>query len=946
MQVMRHVPGFPLLVLLLFPLTVPAAPVQQTVNYASVGGRVTDPQHALVGGASVTARETETGLALSATTDANGRFRFPYLKPGPYEIEVRAQGFGTFKTAVTLSIGSPVELTVPLGLAAIETSVSVSGEPEVFQTARTQVAGTVPQAEMSSLPVNGRSFLDAALLIPGVSPTNTASNQLFAETSAVPGQGISVNSQRNFSNSIVVDGLSANDDAAGLSGIFYGYDAVSEFQVVTSGGQAEFGRALGGYMNVSTRSGTNTPHGDLYGYFRNQRLNAANPLSHTALPVTQGQFGATAGGPLARNRTFYFGNFEQRNLNQSGLITITPANVTAINARLDAVGYQGPKIATGIYPNPVHSTTGLAKVDHQFSPRDQFNIRYSVYHVTSANSRGAGGLSAASASAGLDDTDQTLAIGNVATLSSNLVNETRAQFTHSNLQAPPTDPIGPAVSISGVASFGRLSGSPTGRLNKLYEVVDNVAYRKGAHSIRVGANILYNDTTITFPRSVRGSYSFSSLTNFLNGVYNNSGFTQTFNESVIAQTNPNVGVYVQDEWSVRPGLTLNGGLRYDLQFLETIKTDTNNVSPRVGFAWTPFAFRNTVVRGNWGLFYDRVPLRALANALLSAGNTTDVANLKQISVSLSPSQSGAPAFPNVLNSLTLPANVLFNFSTMDHQMQNAYSQQVSLEIEHQLSRKNTLSIGYQHVRGLHLIVSLNQNVPTCVASGNNNGCRPNPNYANNSQYSSGADSRYDGMTVSFIQRPGRWGSYRVSYTLSKALDNVGEFFFSSPIDHFNVWQDYGRSDDDQRHRLVLDGTLRTAEDSAHNAWQRLTHGFALNAMLQYYSALPFNITAGTSTIQGTTARPTVNGTFIPRNSGHGFDFFNVNARLSRKFRASDQVHVEAMIEAFNLLNHVNGVARNGSFGSGTYPSNPSASFNQTTVVGDPRTLELGLRVSF
>jgi hypothetical protein len=370
-------------------------------------------------------------------------------------------------------------------------------------------------------------------------------------------------------------------------------------------------------MNLITKSGTNSVHGDVYGYFRNQRFNAANPLAQMVLPVTQAQYGASIGGPISQNRTFYFGNFEQRNLNQSGLITITPASVEAINSRLDGVGYQGPRIFAGIYPNPVHSTTGLAKLDHQFGSSDQFSVRYNIYNVNSTNSRGAGGLNAESASAGLDNTDHTIAISNIATLSSSLVNETRAQFTHSDLLALPSDPIGPAVSISGIASFGRLSGSPTGRLNKYYEVVDNLAYNAGAHSLRFGANFLYNDTTITFPRSIRGSYSFSTLANFLSGTYNNSGFTQTFNNSVVAQTNPNVGFYVQDEWKARPNLTSNFGARYELQFLKTIETDKNNVSPRIGFAWTPFSSRQTVVRGSYGLFYDRVPLRALANALLS-----------------------------------------------------------------------------------------------------------------------------------------------------------------------------------------------------------------------------------------------------------------------------------------------------------------------------------------
>ena len=159
----------------------------------------------------------------------------------------------------------------------------------------------------------------------------------------------------------------------------------------------------------------------------------------------------------------------------------------------------------------------------------------------------------------------------------------------------------------------------------------------------------------------------------MTGVYNSSGFTQTFANTVVAQTNPNIGFYAQDEWKVSPRLTLNLGLRYDLQFLRTIATDTNNISPRGGFAWTPFASRKTVIRGSYGLFYDRIALRALANALLSADNTTNVGALSQISISLSPTQTGAPVFPNILSSLTLPPGVLFNFSTMDPHMQNAYS---------------------------------------------------------------------------------------------------------------------------------------------------------------------------------------------------------------------------------------------------------------------------------
>jgi hypothetical protein len=906
---------------------------------------VVDPTGGVVPGAQVTARHLDTNVRTDSVTDQDGRFRFPYLRVGRYEIVVTQPGFTPATRVLMLTAGGAFELPVSLAVGGVDAAVTVSAEATVLEAARSQIAATVSDAEVQRLPLNGRSFLEIALLVPGVSPTNVASTQLFPETSAVPGVSLSVASQRNLSNNFIVDGLSANDDAAALSGITYTADAVEQFQVITSGGQAELGRAIGGFVNVVTRSGTNRLQGTAYEYFRDDRLNAKNPLSGTKLPMRQSQYGGSLGGPIVRDRTFYFFNVEQRRLDQTGLSTVPQATVDVINARLDAVGYRGPRVATGVYPNPIDSTNLLAKVDHRVSGRDQFTLRYSLYDITAENSRGAGGLNTPSASTALDNLDQAIAVGNTLALSTRTVLETRAQFAHGDLQAPPTDLTGPAVSIAGVASFGRGSGSPTARVSTLYQVVNNLSHQAGAHALRAGADVLYNDVVITYPRQASGSYTFSSLANFLSGTYNNSGFTQTFGVSRIPQTNPNVGLYVQDEWKVGTSVTLNLGVRYDLQFIETIDTDRTNVSPRAGVAWTPSASRRTVVRGSAGLFYDRVPLRAVANALLSAGNTTDVGNLRQISVSLSPTQAGAPVFPNILPGV-VPAVTLPNLTTMDRQLQNASSRQASVEVEQQVGERGTLSVGYQYLRGTGLLLSVNQNVPGCVASGTNNGCRPNPDYANNSQYSSEGSSNYHGLHLAFQQRPTAWGSYRVSYTLSTSMNNLGEFFFSSPIDPLDISKDWGRSDDDQRHRLVVFGTVNTPMTPAANAWEAFSHGFQASAMLQRYSALPLNITSGVTTVQGTAGRPIVNGEFIERNAGVGNDFFSLNLRLSRSFRVGGRAQIEALVEGFNLTNRTNVVTRNGNFGAGAYPASPSPTFGQITAVGEPRSAQFGLRVRF
>ena len=908
------------------------ASAQQTIDSATISGRVVDPSGAVVPGADVMARNIETNVTTAVATDDDGRFRFPYLRVGRYEVRVHLTGFRDVAHSLVLTAGGAFELPVTLELQTIDASVAVTAGAVALEAARTQIASTVPAAEIDALPLNGRNFLDIALLAPGVAPTNIASTQLFAETSAVSGNSISVNGQRNLSNNFIVDGLSANDDAAGLSGITYSVEAIEQFQVVTSGGQAELGRALGGYVNVVTKSGTNTFRGSVYDFVRDDALTARNALTGTRLPMRQWQFGATVGGPVARDRAFYFINLERRTLDQTGVTTIAESNLQAINTRLYAMNYAGPRLVGGQYEAPVDTLNGLIKVEHHVDAKSQWGARYAIYNVDARNARGAGGLANPTASSHLENLDQTVAGNHLLFVSPRTVLETRAQLAHADLAAPPSDPIGPAVTIAGVASFGTSSMSPTARRNTMVQLASNLAHQRGAHAIRLGIDVIHNHDEIEFPRSIRGSYTFSSLPNFLAGSYNNAGFTQTFGATEVSQDNPNIGVYVQDECTVAPRLTLNVGLRYDLQFLETIELDSNNVAPRVGIAYVPFDERHTVIRASGGLFFDRVALRALANALLSAGNTTDPTNLRQIAVTLSPTQSGAPIFPQVLvapvATVTLP-----NFTTMDRNLQNASSRQASVEFERHLGAGATTSAGYEYVRGVNLLMAVNQNVPTCVASGTNNGCRPTANYANNSQYSSVGQSSYHGLHATWVQRPSTWGHYRVSYTWSRGRNNVGEFFFSSPIDPTDLAKDWGRSDNDRRHRLMVNASASVV-------------GFQLSAIVQAYSAGPLNITSGVTTIHGTAGPPMVNGSFIERNAGEGDAFFTLGARVAREFRLGDRVRLEGMIDAFNLTNRTNVLTRNANFSSGPYPTNPSSSFLQVTSVGERRSVQLGIRARF
>jgi len=892
---------------------------QQSVTSATLSGRIEDTSGASVSGANVVATHVETNQHVETTSDHEGRFRFPYLRTGAYDLKIDAAGFASVAKQLTVSIGQALDLPVKLEVAEVSAAVNIGSDVPIVETVRTQITETIRPKEMNELPLNGRNFLDLSLLIPGVSPTNTGSNQRFAETSAVPGQGISIAGQRNLYNSFILDGVSANDDAADLTGTYYSEEVIDQFQVVTSGGIAEFGRASGGVVNILTRSGTNDWHGSVYGFFRNQRFDARNPLAPTKDLLTQAQYGVTASGPVRRDNTFFFSNFEQTRRNYSAVITILPGAVNTINNRLRAVNYPGSLINTGVVAASFDTTNFFTRIDHSINQRNQLSARYSLYHINAVNSRTVGGLNAVSRGTGLGDTDQTVQASNVTTINDRTLNELRVQYTNSRLDAPVNDDVGPAVGIAGVANFGTATFSPLARDINLFEAVDNISTIRGAHSLKAGGGFLYNRVNILFPGAVQGVYAFSSLNNFLSGNYLN--YQQAFGAPDQVQSNPNIGVFVQDEWRVRPDLTLNAGLRYDLQFLpDPIQTDTDNVAPRMGIVWAP-GDRKTVMRSSFGLYYDRIPLRATSNALQRDGS-------KFLVVQLSPTQPGAPVFPNVLSVQPATLTTKPNITRIDPAIDVSYSHQANLQIERELPGNAVVSVGYLHLRARHVILSRNVNVPAVPASaGIPNLGRPDPNWGNISRFEGSGNSYYDGMVVSFNKRA-QWANVRVSYTLSKTIDDAGNFFFSSVQDNFNIRDDRGLSDNDQRHRLVASGSFEA-------------RGFQFGYIFTYGSRLPFNVLLGTDRNLDTNNNDRPLG--VGRNTGHGFDFASLDLRLGRTIRLTERVDLQLLAEGFNVLNRANFGVPNNTFGAGT---TPLPAFGQPTQAFDPRQFQFGMKLSF
>ena len=664
---------------------------------------------------------------------------------------------------------------------------------------------------------------------------------------------------------------------------------------------------------------------------RDDKVDARNPLAVSKDPLTQTQYGASFGAPIIKNRAFFFGNFEQTRRNDSNIITISAANVSAINNRLATIGYRGQNLQTGLVPGGYDTTNVFARADYQINAKNSFAATYNFYDINAVNARTVGGLNAVSRGTNLNNRDHTINAQNITIIGARSLNEARFQFRRSRLSAPAIDGIGPAVNISGAANFGTATSSPTERDIDSYQISNAFSASFKNHALKFGAEFLYNDLNIVFPGATQGVYTFTNLTNFLSGNY--SQFQQAFGADSQKQKNPNFGVFVQDEWKPLRRLTFNLGLRYDLQFLpDPIATDKNNVAPRFGFAYSPD--EKTVLRGSYGLFYDRIPLRATSNALQRDGS-------KYIVAILSRTSPGAPVFPNAL---TVQPSVLTtkpSVTRIDTNIENSSSQQANLQIERELPFNASVSIGYLYLRGQNIILSRNVNVPTCAAAVNANLCRPDPNFGNISRYEGSGDSYYNGLVVSFNKKQGRWASARLSYTLSKSIDNAGNFFFSSPQDNFNLRGERGLSDNNQRHRLTLSGTFNTPKTIENQFARRAFGGFQLSYIFTYASRLPFNVLAGSDLNGDSNNNDRPFG--LGRNTGAGFDFASFDLRLSRRFQLTEKLNLELLAEGFNLFNRANYSVPNNTFGTA---ATPLATFGRPTAAFDPRQIQFGFRFNF
>jgi Carboxypeptidase regulatory-like domain/TonB dependent receptor len=641
---------------------------------ATLSGRILDTSGGSVSKARVTVSSAATGFVRTVQSSDSGEYTIPALPAGEYTASAEFTGFGKQRKNVILQIGQAADLDFTLTPGAVEEKVEVAATSELVEATRTEVSTVITERQIINLPVNGREFIDFALLSPAVTVGDTTSGS--TDVIVEPVTKLSFAGQNIHYNFIAVDGA---DDISTASGIQRGtppQESVQEFRVINTDYSAEFGRATAGIVNIITRSGTNEWHGSLYEYFRNDKMDAINLLQATGAHVLrQNQFGAAIGGPLQKDKTFIYGNYEAQRRGESPFYnSAVLANIHAIN-EVKAIYGLTPEPNLGSVLRTNDGDNGFARVDHRFSDSENFFLRYFVNDGRLLNQSPLNdGFDLPSAFKNNFYRDQSLAGTLASVINPKLVNEVRMQYARRSFDFP-TVSTQPHLELSNTFTTGVNRGNPDFYRESRFEVVDNVTRSFDRHTVSFGGNFNFVDTTESFPLFYPFEADFPNLGAFLGNdggppvgvdprcvspvsdpggpgpagcqhpnvifferfqapnfneqslntaVYKGTSFTSAIRNTAEGTMNHTYnGLYIQDKWRATSRLTLNGGLRWEWETWPSnvLNTQWKNVDPRLGVAYNIGTKRNVVVRAGFGLFHGIIPAPLLACQEPSCGGT-------------------------------------------------------------------------------------------------------------------------------------------------------------------------------------------------------------------------------------------------------------------------------------------------------------------------------------
>jgi outer membrane receptor protein involved in Fe transport len=887
----------------------PAALVSAQGTTGSISGFVTDETGGAVPGATVTARHVETDQRRVLVTDGGGRYRAQQLAPGKYEITVELQGFRTARVNdLPLTIGQESVVNLQLKVGGLDEQVIVTGESALVNMRQSSVAALVDEKQIRELPLNGRDFSQLTLLQPGVTSSPSTSRQVDRGM----GTQVSIAGARPNQISYQMDGTDVNFQGNGspgsAAGGLLGVETVREFQVLVNNYSAEYGRSTGGIVTAVTRSGTNALKGTVFEFNRNSRFDSKTYFDSPDAeipPLSRNQFGGYLGGPIVRDRTFFFASYEGLRQDR-GLTSIARVPSRATRARPDITAATRPYLllfpepngaesadGTGIYTSQIVEPTTenyvVGKIDQTLGRGQSLSMRYSFDKAAVTQSQQLPLFSIQTA------TKAQFFVGEHKWIvRSNLLNTVKVAWNKAyestvnvdNIEVNPALFFVPntqlgVIAVSGLSSLGPDANTPTFVDLKSLQIVENFTWSKGSHNVKTGLNFTrwFNDQDSSF--DIGGNYVFNSVNDFVlnrpntyEGQAPGSTTARNWRQNLI-------GLYFQDDWSAKRTLTLNLGARYefittpnennglmasmpDLQAAATkpggpiFENPTlRNIAPRVGFAWDVTGNGKNALHGGAGLFYE--PL--LSNLYRAYGNRTPpYYNL------INPRN---PSFPNPPTS---GSSSLLRLDLVDYYLENPYRVQYNVTFQRELAAQTVATVGFVGSRGYNQIrnVEYNQAVPQVLADGRYffpaNPVRRNPNFNSMRLRTTDGLSWYQGLIAGASRRFTAGVALQAAYTLGKSEDLGSQAIGSGDFDNsfqpryaFDPMDNNGLSDFDIRHNFVLNYTWelpfgRSATGVAH----QLAAGWQLSGIVTLRSGIPFTPVLGVDRARA-----------LPRSGGAG-----------------------------------------------------------------------------
>ena len=1027
-----------------------------------ITGTVADQTGAVLPGVAIVSTNVDTNAKREILTNETGNYTITALQRGNYRIEAQFPGFATqVRTGLVLQVNQTLRLDFQMAVGDVAQTIDVIGTAPLVETDTASLGQVIDRDKIDDLPLNGRSFLNLNFLAPGVSPLAQGEN------TASRGGNAHINGGRLWGNNFILDGVDNNDLANGEIRLLPSIDALQEFKVQTSTFAAEFGRATGGVVNLTTKSGTNEYHGTLFGFFRNKRLNGVNYFAKSKPDFKRSDFGGTVGGPIVANHTFFFFNYEgsRQTLNATRAGTLPTTAMKAgdfsalgktITDPATGLPFPGNKIPssrfspqavkflayfidpdnntpTGI--NTTRSTTVPKNLDqwtiridtklgdsHSFFGRYTFSDDASVRELGRTVIPGYG-----------DDVikkPQSIALFLTSIWSNSLVGETKLGFSRSNTQivqrkenrdlfhAKALGLVGTQAYSSdnntlqkfpnlSIAGYDQPVGNGGGflRFHNNWHFSEALSWTTGNHSFKVGGEFKREGMNLIYPQNSSGSFTFNSqftgdnFSDFLLGYLSGSG--RKFGNSIEHERGEFVSLFFQDDWKASPNVTINYGVRYDLQLpLQEIRnlwsqwnfstgklerlgvdtsnrgwdTDKNNWGPRLGIAWDITGEGTTVLRLGGGVFYDVLLHNYPYQMFLGPPNT----NVQRIANSQVGGQYNSLSFDNPFPiAQTINIGPTTRLRTVQRDARNTYIQRWSVSFQRALHQNVLFDVSYVGSKGLRDRQGFNGNQPTKIGDASS---RPFPQIGRLSTGSTDGQTSYHSLQGKLEQRATKGLSYIVSYTWSKNIDTGGAGAFgnsSSPQNTYDrIGGQRGLSAFDRRHRFSFSYLYELPGSSAAGAGAAFTNGWQISGIISAATGTP--LTASSSRrlpgmIGGQSFRPDIvcNPNISNSTPTKWFDttcFAAPGDRYGNSGRSTvtgpgmntwdlsiikntfigETQNLQIRFEFFNALNRANFLAPNMTFVPGATGTRgtTASKFGKITQAGDPRQIQIGLKYYF